>query len=221
VLHQLAGRNFCVPWSDPRDVEICHEIGQSVLLDNGAFSAWTKGDEPDWDGYVEWARPWLEYRTTWAVMPDVIEGTEEDNDALIVWLYAHHRDVWKRSAPVWHMHESILRLQRLCIGYDRVCIGSSGQYVPGYPAWHNRMDEAFDAIADTGCWMHMLRAMDLVSTGPWPFASADSTNIARNWNRNGGALPMVAQIDRRQAPRKWRHGSSQLTIEDVLAEIEA
>lgn len=40
VLHELAGRNFCVPFSDARDVGICHEIGQSVMIDNGAFSFW-------------------------------------------------------------------------------------------------------------------------------------------------------------------------------------
>jgi len=221
ILLQLAGCNFCVPWSDPRDVECCHEIGQSVLLDNGAYSIWRLGDEPDWEGYANWVRPWLEYKTTWAVMPDVIEGTEEENDELIVWLFAHHRDVWKRSAPVWHMHESITRLRRLCMGYDRVCVGSSGEYIPGQPNWHRRMDEAFDAIDGTDTWMHMLRAMDTVSVGPWPFASADSTNIARNWNRNGGAVPMVAQIDARQTPARWRQSSSQLTIDDVLALVEA
>jgi hypothetical protein len=37
VLFELAGRCFCVPYSDPRDVAICHEIGQSVMIDNGAF----------------------------------------------------------------------------------------------------------------------------------------------------------------------------------------
>jgi hypothetical protein len=90
VLHELAGRNFCVRYGEHRDVEICHEIGQSVMLDNGAFPAWTQGKATDWPGFVAWAKPWLEHRTTWAVMPDVIGG-EEENDHLIAWLFSTTR----------------------------------------------------------------------------------------------------------------------------------
>lgn len=38
VLEQLAGACFCVSFAEPRDVERVHQIGQSVMLDNGAFS---------------------------------------------------------------------------------------------------------------------------------------------------------------------------------------
>lgn len=213
-LHELAGRCFCVSYAEPRDVEIAHEIGQSVMLDNGAFSLWTKGIQTDWDGFANWARPWLAYQTTWTVMPDVIDGTEEDNDGLLVWLYAHHKDVWERSAPVWHMHESIDRLKRLCAGYGRVCVGSSGIYrVPGTDRWRRRLDEAFNATCGNGpapVWLHMLRAMDEACAGDWPFASADSTNIARNHaGNNQGRVArsprlMAEEIDRRQAPAVWR-----------------
>jgi hypothetical protein len=61
-------------------------------------------------------------------MPDVIDGTEEENDRLSSWLFNHNRDVWRRCAPVWHMHESIDRLKYQCLARERVCIGSSGQY---------------------------------------------------------------------------------------------
>ena len=91
-----------------------------VMLDNGAFPAWTKGKPVDWPGFVAWAKPYLEHQTTWAVIPDVIDGTEEDNDCLIAWLFNHDREVWRKSAPVWHMHESIDRLKRLCAGFPRV-----------------------------------------------------------------------------------------------------
>ena len=59
--------------------------------------------------------------------------------------------------------------------------------------------------------LHMLRAMDLASTGDWPFASADSTNIARNHAGNvsrstpaKGARGMADRIDSLQAPALWR-----------------
>jgi hypothetical protein len=39
-LLELAGCCFCVPYPEPRDLEVCHEIGQSVMLDNGAYSFW-------------------------------------------------------------------------------------------------------------------------------------------------------------------------------------
>jgi hypothetical protein len=71
------GPVFCVSYADPRDVEVCHEIGESVMLDNGAFTFWRKGGAVDWDGYYDWCGRWLEHWTTWAVIPDVIDGTEE------------------------------------------------------------------------------------------------------------------------------------------------
>lgn len=38
VLETLAGKHFCVSFAAPQDVARCHRIGQSVLLDNGAFT---------------------------------------------------------------------------------------------------------------------------------------------------------------------------------------
>jgi hypothetical protein len=38
ALYQLAGRCFCVSHIRPDDVTRVHQIGQSVMLDNGAFS---------------------------------------------------------------------------------------------------------------------------------------------------------------------------------------
>jgi hypothetical protein len=38
TLVKLAGRHFCVSHMRPDNVEWCHNNGQSVMLDNGAFS---------------------------------------------------------------------------------------------------------------------------------------------------------------------------------------
>src|SRR4051812_11078363 len=98
VLRDLAGRHFCVSHASPRDVARCHQIGQSVMLDNGAFSKWKRGATTDWPSYYDWIDPWLHYATTWAVIPDVIDGGSQIQDALVrEWPFAH------RGAPVWHM----------------------------------------------------------------------------------------------------------------------
>lgn len=202
VLDTLAGRSFCVSYVAPNDVKHCHAIGQSVMLDNGAFSAWTKGRPVDWESYYDWTAPWLCHHTTWAVIPDVIDGTEQDNDALIAqWPHG------ERGAPVWHMHESIARLVTLCHRWPRVCIGSSGAYrVVGSDGWHRRMTEAMNAVCGNHAapaWMHMLRGMALAGS-QYPFASLDSTDVARNHNRpQNSAATMAARWDAIQCPARW------------------
>jgi hypothetical protein len=205
VLCRLAGRSFCVSFAAPRDVEACHRLGQSVMLDNGAFSFWRSGRATDWPSYYAWCERWLEHRTTWAVIPDVIDGTEEENDRLIEeWPFGH------RGAPVWHLHEPVARLLRLAGEWPTVCIGSSGAYsTVGSPAWHRRMAEGMNALCGSGpapVWLHMLRGMAMVEAG-YPFASVDSTDIARNHNRpsNPDPLAMALRWDGRQAPARWSH----------------
>lgn len=215
-LYELAGRNFCVSFSDPRDVKVCHEIGQSVMLDNGAFNVWTKGGVPDWDAWEEWVKPWLDYPTTWAVLPDAIDGDEEENDYLVA-IYAWLTDA---SAPVWHLHESLDRLKRLCHTYGRVCFGSSGQYrTVGTDRWHRRVTEAFNAIASPAGrvpWIHMLRGMSL-SGSQYPFASVDSTDIARNHSQRAWTVEGRARYwDSQNNPGRWRKTEeTQLELEEV------
>lgn len=220
-LYELAGRHFCVSYADPRDVKVCHEIGQSVMLDNGAYSFWTSNVTPDWSGYMDWIEPWLDYPTTWAVIPDVIDGTEAENDRLLVEWFARRIP---KGAPVWHLHESLERLRRLAHGYERVCFGSSGQYrTPGSDGWRRRVAAAFDAIADERGrvpWVHMLRGLSQAGQ-EFPFASADSTNAARNhagsWKRKPTPIAqIVAQVDAVQCPGRWHRVGVQQTIEEVV-----
>lgn len=201
-LLELAGRNFCVSYARPDQVETCHRIGQSVMLDNGAFSAWKKGTPTDWPGYYDWCERWLDHPTTWAVIPDVIDGTEDQNDWLLTqWPHGH------RGAPVWHMHESFERLQILVFFWDRVCIGSSGQYaVVGTPQWHRRMEAVFNLLCPNrapGTWLHMLRGMALCE-GSYPFASADSTDIGQNHSKSPRTVVAMAdRWDSKQTPARW------------------
>lgn len=201
VLDELSGRHFCVSFAAPGDVEHCHKIGQSVMLDNGAFSLWRAKKPTDWPAYYRWAGLWLEYPTTWAVIPDVIDGTEAENDALIAeW---PHGD---RGAPVWHVNEPVERLVRLCSEWSRVCIGSAGEYsAVGSKAWHARMASVMLQLCGEGpvpAWLHMLRGMSLAGTG-YPFASVDSTDIARNHCRKNNALAMADRWDAWQNPARW------------------
>jgi hypothetical protein len=53
ALQSLAGRNFCVSFAAPADIAECHRIGQSVMLDNGAFSVWRRGLTVDWEAWVK------------------------------------------------------------------------------------------------------------------------------------------------------------------------
>lgn len=208
VLLELAGKNFCVSFSDPRDVATCHVIGQSVMLDNGAYSFWRKGKATDWPAYQRWVENWLAYPTTWAVIPDVIDGSEDDNDRLLCkWFNA--RGTFRQSAPVWHLHESLDRLHRLVLSYEKVCFGSSGLYSkPNSPAWNNRVNEAFNLICRGSgrppTWIHMLRGMSL-SGSVYPFASVDSTDVARNHEqRPSVAKRMADRWDALQCPARWQ-----------------
>lgn len=218
VLLDLRGRSFCVSFAEPRDVEVCHEIGESVMLDNGAFSVWRRGLAPNWVKYEEWCARWLEHWTTWAVIPDVIDGDEAANDALIArW---PHGD---RGAPVWHMHESLDRLAWLVSRWPLVCIGSSGEYAKvGDARWHRRMVEAMDIACDPAgvprTRLHMLRGLSLAG-GPYPFYSADSTNVAQNHAGNQtrrtprkDPVRMALEIDSRQCPPRWHRPVHQLGL---------
>jgi hypothetical protein len=211
VLYTLAGRSFCVSHAVPRDVERVHQIGQSVLLDNGAFSKWKRDADTDWPAFYAWCERWLHYPTTWAVIPDVIgEGGQVQDMLLREWPFGH------RGAPVWHMDENLDRLLRLCDEWPRVCIGSTAEFRDVLsPAWEARMDEAFNALAQRHRftpWVHMLRGLACCGKR-WPFASADSTNLAQSHRVSGStAATMVQRMDAVQTPGRWMPREAQLEL---------
>lgn len=204
ILETMAGHSFCVSWARPDQLRRCHEIGQSVMLDNGAFTYWRTGERPDWGDFYTWAEPWLDCPTTWPVIPDVIDGDEDDNRRLVMEcpLPAH------KMAPVWHLHESLDYLGMLVDGWHRICFGSSGQYAGiGTAAWHRRTQEAFETIMDRKPWVHMLRGMQTLNFGCYPFGSVDSTDIARHHYRGRGdighAKVMASTWDAKQCPIRY------------------
>lgn len=190
---------------------MAHKVGQSVMIDNGAYTYWRRNPnnqaERDWNSYYDFCRQWLDFHTTWAVIPDVIDGAEEQNAALLAeWL--HRFKSFKQAAPVWHLHESFNYLERLSASFERVCFGSSGEYaVVSSDRWNNRMNEAFNFLCKGSgrppCWLHLLRGMSL-SGSIYPFASVDSTDLARNHHRPyKDPYEIAQQWDSMQCPARW------------------
>jgi hypothetical protein len=216
VLYELSGRHFCVSHMSPKDIRRAHEIGQSVMLDNGAFSKWKRGAKTDWPAFYAWCDIWLDYPTTWAIPPDVIDAPSQDQDELLK-EWPHGK---RQAAPVWHMDEPICRLLRLCEeGWKCVCIGSTAEYRDVLnEAWSRRMDETWNEIARTFGRtppIHMLRGMQC-SGLRWPFASVDSTDIARNHNRpQNTARGMADRWDAVQCPGKWTERQLQDSLQLV------
>lgn len=141
----LAGRHALVPFPRQDDMGIVAEVCQSFVFDNGAFSIWSKGGTLDVDGYTRWVEDWHRHPGfDCALIPDLIDGDEAANDALLA--------AWPRAlrgVPVWHLHESLERLQQLASEWPTVAFGSSGQWrSPGTAAWWKRMAAAMDAICD-------------------------------------------------------------------------
>lgn len=213
-----AGHAF-VSFRHSDQLRLAIEVCQSFAIDNGAFSAWRSGQPvTDWSSFYEWASDCRRIPSCdFAVIPDVIDGDEAANDAL---LYEWPLPRWF-GAPVWHLHESIGRLERLSAEWPRICIGSSGDYATiGTTFWWARMYQAMRAICDEqgrpACKLHGLRMLDPAVFTRFPLSSADSTNIGRNigidkrWNgpyppagKSARAQVMRGQIESFNAPASW------------------
>ncbi len=211
----LAGRHALVSHHHPADIEIAAEVCQSFVLDNGAFSHFTKGKpKTEWSDYYAWAGEWLSLPTCdWALIPDVIGGDATANDRLLA-EWPHGRD---RGVPVYHFHEPVERLAQLAKDWPRVALGSSGDYWQvGAPVWWDRMDQMMEAICDNGrprCRLHGLRMLNPEIFKHLPLASADSTNVAINCGRNGkaegvdphiGALVTFGRVEPWNSASAWR-----------------
>jgi hypothetical protein len=225
AVRAVSGGHAFISYRRPEQLTVALEVAQSFAVDNGAFSAWKSGNPvQDWDPYYAWIAELHRYPTfDFAVIPDVIDGDEVANDALLgQW-------PWRISAPwigapVWHLHESLDRLERLVGQWPRVCLGSSGAFAQiGTGAWWIRMAEAMDVICDKSgrpcSKVHGLRMLDPEVFTRFPFASADSTNIGKNigidsrWQgpytpptKEARAAIMRERIESQQSQTFWIRG---------------
>lgn len=188
----LMGRHALVPWLRDEDIGTVAEVCESFCLDCSAYTAWKAGNPiADWQPYMEWACEWSHHPGfDFAIIQDVIDGTELENDILIEeWLkfrgWITRGRAFKAGVPVWHLHESLDRLKSLVITWPRVAFGSSGQWASiGTERWWRRIEEAMKVACDEQgrplCKLHGLRMLDPAVFHRLPLASADSTNAVRN-----------------------------------------
>jgi hypothetical protein len=204
AIETMGGKHFCVSYARPDDLKRCLRIGQSLMLDNGAFSAKTRGLPFDRDGFYDWVEPLLAH-PHWGVVPDVIDGSEDEQREMVKsWPFRKEMGI-----PVWHLGLSISYLMELCDAWGRVCFGSAGEFWQiGTSKWCHRMDEAFNALVNTYGkqipWVHGMRMLGQAS-GPWPLASADSTNVALHHAEHlECAGCMAKRIDSTNPPANWK-----------------
>jgi hypothetical protein len=218
-------RHAFVSWAHPAQIELAAGICQSFALDNGAFSLWKSGTAVDWADYYRWSEQWLNHPACdWAIIPDVIGGTEDENDRLC--------DEWPhgtRGVPVWHLNETVERLERLAAVWPRVALGSAAEYDVSSPSkCLARLDDVLWRIADTDGRLHTklhgLRMLNPMITEQIPLSSADSTNVARNigfgdirWNgayhpatKEGRVDVLVGRIERTHTPGTLRPSTRSL-----------
>jgi hypothetical protein len=200
----LSGRHALVPFLYQNDLGAVLEYAQSFMLDNSAFSYWKAGHgRIDFDQYCAWVdsvrmHPSFDF----ALIPDVIDGSEDDNRSLITkWMmHWHGKEAFDLGAPVWHLHESLEWLAHLVRVFPVVAIGSSGQWkTPGTESWWKRMSDAMQVACNKDgapkCRLHGLRMLDPEIFSRLPFRSADSTNAAVNSgsvSRFGQYVPATA-----------------------------
>jgi len=221
AVEAIKGGHAFVSFVSQEQLNIAAELCQSFAVDNGAFSFWQKGEpKTDWSDYYTWALNVERIpNSDFAVIPDIIDGSEADNDALI----AEWPTKPAFGCPVWHMHESLDRLVRLGLDWNKVAIGSSGEFSKvNSKEWWGRMAQAMDAVCDRGgrpfVKLHGLRMLNPRVFSRLPFHSADSTNIGRNigidkkWTkghylppptREARAAVMRQRIEHHQAAQTW------------------
>ena len=208
------GRHAFVSYARPDQIGLAASVCQSLGLDNGAFTFWKQDQDADWPGYYEWCDRWLAHPACdWAVIPDVIEGGEGENDKLLAeWPFGH------RGVPVWHLNESPDRLVRLAGEWPRVALGSADEWDVSSPSkCLERLYDVLPAICRAGqpvVKLHGLRMLSQRIVTSVPLASADSTNVARNigidakWATGGyspatketRAMVLAERIEAHQSP---------------------
>jgi len=234
ALKAVEGSHAFVSFRDQRQLPLAVQVAQTFAVDNGAFGAWRSGlPVTDWAKYYEWVDGLRRIPNfDWAVIPDEIDGDEKANDALLAeWPWRDSAACRGTGVPVWHMHESLDRLARLCGDWPRVAFGSSGEFATvGNAKWWGRIAEAFDLICChdglPAAKIHGLRMLNPDVFSRCPFASADSTNIARNigidtaWrgtytphNKDTRAVVMRGLIESRQSAPAWSRAGVQTAMD--------
>jgi len=227
-LAAIKGAHAFVSFRHSDQLGIAIEYCQSFAVDNGAFSAWRSGSPvTDWQPYFDFVAELLPVPNfDFAVVPDVIGGSDGANDELLS-RWPHPKFM---SAPVWHLNAGLDRLERLVQEWPRICLGSAGEFsAVGDAKWWTRINEAMEVICDDRgrpkCKVHGLRMLDPDVFTRLPLASADSTSIGRNVNidvkwagnysptsRDLRATVLRQRVEAFNASRVWQPQMAQKSI---------
>lgn len=178
----LHSRHALVSFAYKDDLGAVADACKSFIFDNGAFTAWKNGNSLDIDAYYNWVLDWhMHPGFDWFLVPDVIDGSETDNDNLLNEIPIQLSHV---ACPVYHLHESFDRLERLIYTYKRIALGSSGNFpTPGAKIWWERMCQVMNICCDDQgkpkVKLHGLRMLNPKIFTKLPLSSADSSNAAR------------------------------------------
>jgi len=207
-------KNVLIPYTCLQDLNKAFEVCNKIIIDNGAFTIWRKGINIEWNDYYDWIDSIYDKITNFFI-PDVIDGTEKENDKLISnYLLRYEND--HKGIPVWHIDESLHRLSMLTDMFNYIAIGSAGEYRKlGTEKWHNRMDDAMTILCDKNgvpkVKIHMLRCLNSDIFLKYPFYSGDSTNLAQNHSRynsekgsNDGWKILLHKIEKYNSPKKYK-----------------
>lgn len=186
----LQGRHALVSFFRQDDLPVVMDVCKSFVLDNGAFPLWRagRGEIPFFE-YLDLCEsvcfhPGFE----WCLIPDKIDGNEQDNYELTRrWVRTGTR---ARGVPVYHLHESLDYLNYLIENFERVALGSSGEWSsPGSKKWWKRMQSVMSVACDfkgrPRVKLHGLRMLNPKVFQLLPLSSADSTNATVNGGSKG------------------------------------
>lgn len=157
ALKAWKGRHAFISFAHSGQINLASEYCQSFALDNGAFTAWKAAgkNKIDWSDYYGFVARWKNHPGfDFAIIPDVIDGGEEENEALL--------DEYPRVAigscgdyDVKRPNLAVARMKDLI----RHVVDQHGQPITK---------------------LHGLRMLNPLIFTKLPLASADSTNVARN-----------------------------------------
>lgn len=177
----LQGRHALVSFEAPGHLPEVMSCCESFCLDNGAFSVWRRGEgKVNEKEYLRWIQSIRDHPAfDFFIIPDVIDGTENENDEAI--------KRWKKikgGVPVYHLGESVARFNRLASEFPLVCLGSTSKWPSvGSDAWWPYIADLMDTICKNGvppCKLHGLRMLNPNVFTRLPLHSADSCNAAVN-----------------------------------------
>ena len=236
----LSGRNALFSFFTKGHIKEVVECCDLFIVDNGAFSHWkTTGGKINVKEYADFVDQYQYYSNHhFHIIPDVIGGTEDENDALLQeWeCLGVSKDI-SSCSPVFHLGESVERFKRLRSKYPIVSLGSTDKWPKnGSNQWWNNMADFMDEITDSkgnaGCKLHGLRMLDPKIFTKLPLHSADSTNasvnghrcmkegILKDLERWQGNIRIAQRIEHYQSAPYWNRDNLKMDLHGFLEDCD-